>query len=196
MIAIFPFDDICYETGPITLWYNQFDPAELCDGLYTPGQYYLDGTTLGSSTSIYQNASCECAPRGYYMDPGNTGVYYFLDRDCNLTPGFCGFGADDPSPAPSPTPSPGEGPTPTPAPAPAPSPTPTPAPAPAPAPSPTPSGCDAATGLTVENVHTTDFDYPSGTPGPSPAPSPTPGPAPVSPAPISPVGGGGGAFGG
>ena len=190
MIAIFPFDDICYETGPITLWYNQFDSAQLCDGLYTPGQYYLDGATLGSSTSIYQNASCECAPRGYYMDPSNTGVYYFLDRDCNLAPGFCGFGADDPSPSPAPAPSPGEGPTPTPSPAP------TPAPAPAPAPSPTPSGCDAATGLTVENVHTTDFDYPSGTPGPSPAPSPTPGPAPVSPTPISPVGGGGGAFGG
>lgn len=180
MITVFPpsskesITSFCWQ-ATVTLEYSPFLNA-ICAGEFTTGTYYLDGTTLALASQIYEDSVCTCAPTGYYREVGQTQIWSHTNssRDCSKVQVSC-----ESSPSPSPTP------------------TPTPAPVgPTPSPSPTPSGCDAATGLNVENVHTTDFSYPIGTPSPSPSPSPTPSPtpspAPISPAPISPSPGRGG----
>lgn len=158
MIAVFPFNSTksksdssnCYGAGPLTLYYNS-DQNALCFGEYTNTSVYLDGPDLANSTSIFADASCNCAIPGFYMDPNDTTKWYLLNGECVLSSGIC---VDEPPEDPGDTGTSGGG-----------------------SPSPTPSTCDSATNLTVENEYTVDYVYPSSLSS-------------------TPIGGGGGAFGG
>lgn len=151
MIAVFPFNstsprggssDNCYGAGPLTLYYNS-DQDALCFGEYTSANVYLDGPDLANSTSIFADASCNCAIPGFYMDPNDTTRWYFLNGECVLSSGICGGDpgedpVEDPVEDPGDTGTSGGG-----------------------SPSPTPSTCDSATNLTVNNEYTVDYVYPS-----------------------------------